>query len=88
MILVYHLLQPAEKLFPRKQLEWRFLTREERKRVIAMVQESNDNDLLKEMLGWFSAHYMGEDGEVVEATQVLRKHVIQCVRQPKHYQVE
>jgi hypothetical protein len=53
-----------------------------------MVQESNDNDLLKEMLGWFSAHYMGEDGEVVEATQVLRKHVIQCVRQPKHYQVE
>jgi hypothetical protein len=88
MILIYHQMNPAEKLFPRKPLEWRYLTREERKRVLAMIQESNDNDLLQEMLRWFSAQYMGEDKEVVEATKVFRNLVVHSVLKPKSYQVE
>jgi hypothetical protein len=88
MILVYYQLNPDEKLFPRKPLQWRYLTREERKRVREMIKEAKDNDLLEEMLRWFSAKYMDKDEDVVEATKTLRKHVIQGVRLPKMYQVE
>ncbi|KAH8779349.1 hypothetical protein BGZ57DRAFT_1004104 [Hyaloscypha finlandica] len=88
MILTHHKLSPAEKLFPMPHLNWAFLTREERKRVITMVHESNGNDLLVEMLRWFSAKFMEEDKEVEKATQTLRKLVTNAVRQPKSYQVE
>jgi urease accessory protein UreE len=88
MILTYHKLNPAEKLFPMPHLNWVFLTREERKRVITMIHESNGNDLLVEMLRWFSAKFMEEDKDVEKATQTLRKHVTNAVRQPKSYQVE
>jgi len=88
MILTHHKLNPAEKLFPMPYLNWAFLTREERKRVITMVHESNGNDLLVEMLRWFSAKFMEEDKEVEKATQTLRKLVTNAVRQPKSYQVE
>jgi hypothetical protein len=88
MILIYHQLNLDEKLFPRKPLQWVYLTREERKRVREMINEAKDNDLLEEMLRWFSAKYMDKDEEIVEATKTLRKHVINGVRNPKMYQVE
>ncbi|KAE9369346.1 hypothetical protein N431DRAFT_493162 [Stipitochalara longipes BDJ] len=88
MVLIYHKLNPLEKIFPLPQLNWTFLTRQERKRAMAMIVESNSNDLLEEMLHWFSAQFMGEDQEVVDATQTLKKSVTYAVRNPKSYQVE
>ena len=88
MILVYHQLNRDEKLFPRKSLQWKYLTRKERKRVREMINEARDNDLLEEMLRWFSAKYMDKDEVVIEATKALQWHVVQGVRLPKMYQVE
>jgi len=88
MILVYHQLNRDEKLFPRKSLQWKYLTRKERKRVREMINEARDNDLLEEMLHWFSAKYMDKDEVVIEATKALQWHVVQGVRLPKMYQVE
>ena len=88
MILVYHQLNPDEKLFPGKSLQWKYLTREERKRVREMINEAKDNDLLEEMLRWFSAKYMDKDEVIIEATKALQWHVVQGVRLPKMYQVE
>jgi hypothetical protein len=88
MILVYHQLNRDEKLFPRRSLQWKYLTREERKRVREMINEAKDNDLLEEMLRWFSAKYMDKDEVIVEAAKALQWHVVQGVRLPKMYQVE
>jgi hypothetical protein len=53
-----------------------------------MVKESKDNDLLEEMLRWFSAQFMGEDEEVADAALELSEHALIGVRWPKAYQVE
>jgi hypothetical protein len=88
MILIYHKLNPREKVFPMPHLNWTYLTREERKRAMAMIDESRNNDLIGEMLRWFSVQFMAEDEQVLEATQSLAEHVVLGVRQPKNYQVE
>jgi hypothetical protein len=88
MVLIYHKLNPSEKLNLPDKFSWIYLTKNERKRVKAMLQESNNNDLLLEILQWFSAKHRAEDEEVVDATEVLRCHVVNAVRQPRLYQVE
>lgn len=88
MVLVHHKLNPTEKLDLASSLNWTYLTRKERQRVKEMLKESNNNDLLVEMLRWFSLQYRADDEEVVKVTDVLRKHVVNAVRQPRMYQVE
>ena len=88
MLLIYHKLNPDEKLFPMPQLNWTFLSRAERKRVKTMIEEAKDNDILVQMLGLFSAKYMEQGKQVAEATQALKEYATHAVRQPKSYQVE
>jgi hypothetical protein len=88
MVLVHHKLNPTEKLDLASSLNWTYLTRKERQRVKEMLKESNNNDLLVEMLRWFSVQYGADDEEVVQVTNVLRKYVTNAVRQPRMYQVE
>jgi len=88
MVLIYHKLYPTEKLNLPSNLSWVYLTKKERKRVKEMLQESKNNDLLVEMLQWFSAQHRAEDEEILNATQILRNHVVNTVRQPCLYQVE
>jgi hypothetical protein len=88
MLLIYHKLNPDEKLFPMPQLNWTFLSRAERKRVKIMIEEAKDNDILVQMLGWFSAQYMGQGKQVAKTTQALKEYATHAIRQPKSYQVE
>ncbi len=88
MLLIYHKLNPDEKLFPMPHLNWTFLSRAERKRVKTMLEEAKDNDILVQMLRWFSAKYMEEGEQVAEATQALKEYATHAIRQPKSYQVE
>ena len=86
MLLIYHKLNPDEILFPRPELNWTFLTRTERQRVKTMVEESKDNDLLEQMLGWFAAKFMHETNDIEFAAQTLKEHITYAVRHPKSYQ--
>jgi hypothetical protein len=88
MVLIYHNLNPSLPLTLPSNFSWVYLTRSQRKRVKAMLQESKNNDLLVKMLQWFSAQHMAEDEEIANATETLRRHVVNAVRQPRLYQVE
>lgn len=88
MVLIYHRLNPGLKVFPKPALNWTFLTRAERKRVKTMIEESQNNDLLREMLAWFSAYFNTGDEKITEVTQAFKTHVVNAIRQPKSYQVE
>lgn len=89
MLLIYHKLHPTEKLAVPAGLNWTYLSKEERKRVKQMLLESNDNDLLLEMLTWFSINYLeASDDEVLSKTATLQQYTTNPVREAKRYQAE
>lgn len=53
-----------------------------------MLDEAKDNDVLEEMLRWFSAQFMSEDKVVEEASANLRAFADPGIRSPKVYQAE
>ena len=88
MILLYHKLNPSERLYIDENLNWKYLNRGERKRVRKMIEESKNNDLLVEMLRWLSTKYIYDDSRVIDCTLDFAEHVTNCVRQPRLYQAE